>query len=312
MAEPDLTLTACLRPAALDARRGVVRLHPEVLTALALRPGDPVRLSGRRVTAGIAAPAGQTASTALLYADDLLLGNLGVRDGGQVTVSPLAVTPARRVTLTGPVEIVAAVSPEMLRLALLGKVVTAGDDVSLLPQDVLPDASVRSLVEAARRSLANTIGYAWTSTLLTVSAVEPEAGALVTMDSTVGWEHGPATRGSGPAGRDPSGRLTGDATGAGGRAPVNRPAGAGTEWAPPAESRPELVEPEEAPSVDELPGLRAQAEELTELLDLGFHHREVLGRLGTTVSLGVLLSGPAGSGKAALVRAVAARVRARV
>jgi transitional endoplasmic reticulum ATPase len=312
VAEPDLTLTACLRPAALDARRGVVRLHPEVLTALALRPGDPVRLSGRRVTAGIAAPAGQTASTALLYADDLLLGNLGLRDGGQVTVSPLAVTPARRVTLTGPVEIVAAVSPEMLRLALLGKVVTAGDDVSLLPQDVLPDASVRSLVEAARRSLANTIGYAWTSTLLTVSAVEPEAGALVTMDSTVGWEHGPATRGSGPAGQDPSGRSTGDATGDGGRAPVNRPAGAGTEWAPPAESRPELVEPEEAPSVDELPGLRAQAEELTELLDLGFHHREVLGRLGTTVSLGVLLSGPAGSGKAALVRAVAARVRARV
>ncbi|WP_233258133.1 AAA family ATPase, partial [Micromonospora sp. S4605] len=72
------------------------------------------------------------------------------------------------------------------------------------------------------------------------------------------------------------------------------------------------TEAESAPSVDELPGLRAQAEELTELLDLGFHHREVLGRLGTTVSLGVLLSGPAGSGKSALVRAVAARVGARV
>ncbi|RZU71956.1 transitional endoplasmic reticulum ATPase [Micromonospora kangleipakensis] len=302
VAEPDLTLTASLRPAALDARRGVVRLHPEVLTALALRPGDPVRLAGRRVTAGIAAPAGPTASTALLYADDLLLGNLGVRDGGQVTVSPLPVTPARRVTLTGPVEIVAAVSPEMLRLALLGKVVTAGDDVSLLPQDVLPDASVRSLVEAARRSLANTVGYAWTSTLLTVTAVEPDAGALVTMDSVVGWEHGPATRGSGPVGQDPTGRLTGPPPGdrAGG-APSSGPAGA-----------PELVGAEEAPSVDELPGLRAQAEELTELLDLGFHHREVLGRLGTTVSLGVLVSGPAGSGKAALVRAVAARVRARV
>ncbi|SCG53582.1 AAA family ATPase [Micromonospora inositola] len=303
MAEPDLTLTASLRPAALDARRGVVRLHPEVLTALALRPGDPVRLAGRRVTAGIAAPAGPAASTALLYADDLLLGNLGVRDGGQVTVSPLPVTPAGRVTLTGPVEIVAAVSPEMLRLALLGKVVTAGDDVSLLPQDVLPDASVRSLVEAARRSLANTVGYAWTSTLLTVTAVEPYAGALVTMDSVVGWEHGPATRGSGPVGQDRTGRLTdspppGDRAGG---APPSGPAGA-----------PELVGAEEAPSVDELPGLRAQAEELTELLDLGFHHREVLGRLGTTVSLGVLVSGPAGSGKAALVRAVAARVRARV
>ncbi|MGC3863206.1 AAA family ATPase [Micromonospora chersina] len=295
MAEPDLTLTASLRPAALDARRGVVRLHPEVLTALALRPGDPVRLAGRRVTAGIAAPAAPSASSALLYADDLLLGNLGLRDGGQVTVSPLAAAPLRRVTLAGPVGVVAAVSPEMLRLALLGKVVTAGDDVSLLPQDVLPDAALRGLVEAARRSLASTVGYAWTSTLLTVVAAEPATGALVTMDTVVGWEHGAATRGSGPAG----------AAAEVGAPDAVAPAGA----AAPADG---LLGPEDAPDVDELPGLRAQAEELTELLDLGFHHGEVLGRLGTTVSLGVLVGGPAGSGKSALVRAVAARVRARV
>ncbi|TDC41549.1 ATPase, partial [Micromonospora sp. KC207] len=200
MAAPDLTLVASLRPAALDGRRGVVRLHPEVLTALALRPGDPVRLAGRRVTAGIVAPAGPAASTALLYADDLLLGNLGVRDGGQVTVSRTPVIPARWVTLTGPVQVTAAVSPEMLRLALLGKVVTAGDDVSLLPQDVLPDASVRALVAAARHSLSTTVGYAWTSTLLTVAAAEPDVAALVTMDTVVGWEHGPVTRTGGWAG----------------------------------------------------------------------------------------------------------------
>ncbi|MFG3577013.1 AAA family ATPase [Micromonospora chersina] len=297
MAEPDLTLTASLRPAALDARRGVVRLHPEVLTALALRPGDPVRLAGRRVTAGIAAPAEPSASSALLYADDLLLGNLGLRDGGQVTVSPLPAAPLRRVTLAGPVGVVAAVSPEMLRLALLGKVVTAGDDVSLLPQDVLPDAALRGLVEAARRSLASTVGYAWTSTLLTVVAAEPATGALVTMDTVVGWEHGAATRGSGPAG-------AADEVG-----PADSVAPAGAAATAPADG---LLGPEDAPDVDELPGLRAQAEELTELLDLGFHHGEVLGRLGTTVSLGVLVGGPAGSGKSALVRAVAARVRARV
>ncbi|MGC4877095.1 AAA family ATPase [Micromonospora sp. DT43] len=287
MAQPDLTMTASLRPAALDARRGVVRLHPEALTALGLRPGDPVRLTGRRETAGIVAAAGGGASSALLYADDLTLGNLGLPDGASVRVSPLPLTPAGRVTLTGPVEVVAAVSPEMLRLALLGKVVTAGDDVSLLPQDVLPDASTRSLVEAARRSLATTVGFAWTSTLLTVVTVDPSAGSLVTMDTAVAWEHGPATHGEpGPA------RPT-VAVGA----------------APTADSTPDATD---APDVDELPGLRAQAEELTELFDLGFHHREVLGRLGTTISLGVLLSGPAGSGKSALVRAVAARVGARV
>ncbi|KAB1924654.1 AAA family ATPase [Micromonospora noduli] len=285
MAQPDLTLTASLRPAALDARRGIVRLHPEALTALGLRPGDPVRLVGRRETAGIAAAAGPGASSALLYADDLTLGNLGLRDGGQVRVSPVPLVSASRVVLAGPVGVVAAVSPEMLRLALLGKVLTAGDDVSLLPQDVLPDASVRSLVEAARRSLANTVGFAWTSTLLSVVTVEPAAGALVTMGTSVAWEHGATTHG-GPA-----------------------PVGA-------ASTRPgtsaDAVAAEDAPDVDELPGLRAQAEELTELLDLGFHHREVLGRLGTTISLGVLLVGPAGSGKSALVRAVAARVGARV
>ncbi|WP_422737186.1 AAA family ATPase [Micromonospora sp. WMMD729] len=280
MAQPDLTLTASLRPAALDARRGIVRLHPEALTALGLRPGAPVRLTGRRETAGIVAAAGSGASSALLYADDLTLGNLGVRDGASVRVSPLPLTPAGRVTLTGPVGVLAAVSPEMLRLALLGKVVTVGDDVSLLPQDVLPDASTRGLVEAARRSLATSVGFAWTSTLLSVVTVEPSAGSLVTMDTVVAWQHGPATHGA------PS--------------PAQRPR--------PVDAVPET----DAPDVDELPGLRAQADELTELLDLGFHHREVLGRLGTTISLGVLLSGPAGSGKSALVRAVAARVGARV
>ncbi|MCZ7426969.1 AAA family ATPase [Micromonospora sp. WMMA1949] len=295
MAEPDLTLTATLRPAALDARRGVVRLHPEVLTALALRPGDPVRLTGRRVTAGIAAAAEASTSGALLHADDLLLGNLGLRAGGQVTVSPIPATPARRLTLSGPAAVVAAVPPEMLRLALLGKVVTAGDDVSLLPQDVLPDAAVRGLIEAARRSLASSVGYAWTSTLLTVVSAEPAVGALVTMDTVVGWEHGPATRGSGPA---TSASTAQDA--------APSAASGGTEAAG------DLLGPEDAPDVDELPGLRAQAEELTELLDLGFHHREVLGRLGTTVSLGVLVEGPAGSGKSALVRAVAAKVGAGV
>jgi transitional endoplasmic reticulum ATPase len=280
----DLTLTVTQRTAALDARRGIVRLHPEVMAALAINPGDPLRLAGRRTTAGLAARAEPTASRALLYADDLMIGNLGLRDGGQVTVTPVPVVAARRVVLTGPAEIVAVVSPEMLRLALLGKVVTAGDNVSLLPQDVLLDAGNRPLVEAARRSLANRVGYAWTSTLLTVVAVEEAEGALVTMDTMVGWQDGQFS-----SVRD-------------------QPAPAAAAAQRPASTDPETP----PPSLDDLPGLRAQAQELTELLDLGFHHGEVLGRLGTTVSLGVLVTGPAGSGKSALVHAVAANVGATV
>ncbi|NJP31538.1 AAA family ATPase [Micromonospora thermarum] len=307
MGESELTLTASLRPAALDARRGIVRLHPEALTALGLRPGDPVRLAGRRVTAGIVAAAERSAGPGLLHADDLTLGNLGVRDGSQVTVRPTPVAAARRVVLAGPAPVVAAVSPEMLRLALLGKMVTAGDDVSLLPQDVLPDTSVRSLVEAARNSLSNRVGYAWTSTLLTVVTAEPDTAALVTMDTVVAWEDGPATHGSATtaptAARDRDPRVLQDGAAATAPDATLSAKVRGTAGADAAA---------EAPSVDELPGLRAQAEELGELLDLGFHHREVLRRLGTTVSLGVLVDGPAGSGKSALVRAVAARVRARV
>ena len=281
---PDqLTLTVTLRPAALDARRGIVRLHPEVMAALAINPGDPVRLEGTRTTAGVAARAEASASKALLYADDLTLGNLGMRDGGQVTVTGLPVVEAHRVTLTGPAEIVAVVSPEMLRLALLGKVVSAGDDVSLLPQDVLPASGNRSLVEAARQSLANRVGYGWTSALLTVVAVADSDAALVTMDTVVGWQNG---------------HVTTRGTAAPSAVSPNAPASTDPEVPP--------------PSVDDLPGLRAQAKELEELLDLGFHHGEVLARLGTKVSLGVLISGPAGSGKSALVRAVAAQVGATV
>src|SRR4051794_41606637 len=101
------------------------------MAALAINPGDPVRLAGTRTTAGVAARAEPTSSRALLYADDLTLGNLGMRDGGQVTVAPLPVVEARRVTLTGPAELVAGAPPEKLPLAPVRKVVSTRGDVSL-------------------------------------------------------------------------------------------------------------------------------------------------------------------------------------
>ncbi|MEV4618332.1 AAA family ATPase [Asanoa sp. NPDC049573] len=322
MADSDLVLTASLRPAALDARRGVVRLHPEVLRALGLRPGDPVRLTGRRSTAGIVAPGSPADGRGLLHADDLMLGNLGVRDGAQVTVSPTPVVAARRATLRGAPGVVAAVSPEMLRLALLGKVISTGDDVSLLPQDVVPDEEARSLVAAARQSLANRVGYAWTSTLLSVVDVTPAEAALVTMDTIIAWENGQITQASGV--RTTVGHAGGDSRTS---APASPPPTASPGGPGPGPGQDpdvidgtvvegsvvdEAVVDEGAPGVDDLPGLRNQAQQLTELLDLGFHHRDVLSRLATTVSLGVLVTGPAGSGKSDLVRAVAAAVGARV
>ena len=62
----------------------------------------------------------------------------------------------------------------------------------------------------------------------------------------------------------------------------------------------------------DLPGLEAQWAALREWLDLGFHHRDLLTRLGASPGMGVLVTGASGSGKASLVEAVAASVGARL
>jgi transitional endoplasmic reticulum ATPase len=273
----ELTLTARLTTARLDARRGVVRLHREVLAALGLAPWDAVQLTGGRTTGAVAAASGPEAARGDLLCDDLLLGNLGIRDGDPVTVAPAPLREARRVVVAGTPEAMAAVRPGMLREALLGKVVTTGDNVSLLPQDAAPGALREAA--SARRSLASAMGVAWTTTLLTVTGTEPTGPALVTMGTVVGWRDGGTTTGS---------ATLSLATGA--PDPADEP----------------------APAIDDLPGLQSQAAQLKEWLDLGFHHTEVLARLGTTPQLGVLVTGPAGSGKTTLVRAVAAAVGASV
>jgi transitional endoplasmic reticulum ATPase len=280
-----LTLSTRLTTAPLDQRRGIVRLHREVLSALGLGPWDPVLLTGGRVTGALAAlaPAGVPRGTALC--DDLTLGNLRLTDGSPVEVAPAALVEAHRVTIAGGAGGSAAnrlVSPEMLRLALLGKVVTDGDNVSLLPQDVAPQAGGRAAeLASARRRLATTMGYAWTTTLLTVTGCEPAGPALVTMSTVVAWRDGGST----------------------GSSATPSPAAASTS-VPAEEAAP--------PGLDELPWVGAQASQLREWLDLGFHHTEVLAKLGATPQLGVLVTGPAGSGKTTLVRAVAAAVGASV
>ncbi|MDQ6650408.1 MAG: AAA family ATPase [Actinomycetota bacterium] len=275
MTEERLGLTAVLHPSALDARRGVVRLHPEVMAALGAAPWDPLLLQGRRTTAALAAYAPAATDRAVLLCDDLVLGNLNLTSGSPVTVSRAAEAPASSASVSGPAEVVAAVEPAMLRFALLGKVLTAGDVVSLLPQDLsLPPDAPADQLDAARRSIAARVGTGWTSVLLTVVGVSPSP-AVVTMGTVMGWQGGTST--------------TGSAT------PMAAPGpGPGTL------------------SVSDLPGLESEAAALTEWLDVGFHGLDLLRQLGTSPRMGVLLSGPAGSGKGDLVRAVSASVGATV
>lgn len=262
---PTLSLTARLNTAALDSRRGVVRLHPEALAALGIREWDAVALTGTRTTAAVAglASAGTPAGTALL--DDVTLSNAGLREDATVLVAPVTVYGARSVTLRGSALASRSVSSATLREALLGKVMTVGDTVSLLPRDLGPGTST----SAASSALAAAVGITWTSELLTVSGTDPAGPVSVQPNSSVSWGDGPTPT----------------------EAAVSPP----TRW------------PEEPPvSIDDLKGQHVQAGRLTEWLKLALDEPALLEKLGAKPNLGVLVTGPAGVGKATLVRAVCA------
>ena len=147
MTEPQLTLTLRLTPSALDARRGVVRLHREVIDALGLRAWDAVRLIGSRVSAALAAPAESSQPPGVVLVDDVTLSNVGLTEGSEVVVAPATVAHARTVTVAGSRMATLSLQADTLRLALMGKVFTAGDAISLLPQDLAPEPGVGRLAE---------------------------------------------------------------------------------------------------------------------------------------------------------------------
>ena len=107
----SLTLTARLNTAALDSRRGVVRLHPEAIAALGIREWDALSLTGSRTTAAVVgiAPPGTPTGTALL--DDVTLTNAGLRENATVLVSGVTVYGARSVTLSVTVCSLVSVAP---------------------------------------------------------------------------------------------------------------------------------------------------------------------------------------------------------
>ncbi|CCH27798.1 AAA family ATPase [Actinosynnema sp. NPDC047251] len=291
-----ITLTARLSPSALDTRRGVVRLHPEVLDALGLRAWDAVRLTGARVSSALAAAS--DAAPGVVLVDDVTLSNLGIAEGSEVVVAPVDVTGARSVTVAGSRLASTSLTPETLRMALTGKVLTVGDAVSLLPQDLSPPPGVD--VSVTRRKLSHAIGMTWTNELLTITSVEPAGGPVAVQPSTVvGWRDGART-GDAPA-RSTAVALAGAA---GAAVPVPAPAAVTAPVVPTTVAEP-------VPVAD-LVGQKDAARRLAEWLDLTFSHPELLTRLGAAPRLAALVSGPEGVGKATLVRAVAHSVGAHV
>ncbi|ORV88450.1 ATPase [Mycobacterium interjectum] len=179
----QLTLTARLNTSAVDSRRGVVRLHPNAVAALGIREWDAVSLTGSRTTAAVAGLAGPDTPVGIALLDDVTLSNAGLREGNAVIVSAVVVYGARSVTLSGSSMAVNSITPVTLRQALLGKVMTVGDAVSLLPRDLGPGTST----SAATRALAASVGISWTSELLTVTGADPEGPVSVQPNSLVSW-----------------------------------------------------------------------------------------------------------------------------
>ncbi|APE37512.1 ATPase [Nocardia mangyaensis] len=275
----ELSLTARLNPSAADARRGVVRLHPETLTALGLREWDGIALIGARRTAAVVAKAPADSPPGVALLDDVTLSNAGLRENAAVTVAPVTVFGAKQISLSGSAHATASIPAATLRQALLGKVVTVGDTVSLLPRDLGPDISSA----AATQALSRTFGIAWTTELLTVTAIEPMPGPVsVQPNSAVGWGSGAAA--------------------------VQHAVERGDGQAPPdLDTHPVSVTVGSAPvQIEDLAGVQAQAAKLAEWLSLALDEPELLKTLGAPARLGVLVTGPAGVGKATLARAVAA------
>jgi lactate permease len=264
MRDDSLLLRAVGRASPLDGRRGVVRLASQTMGALGVRPWAPVALVGRRLTGALVAIAAPGTDPRTLICDDLTLRNLGLdRAGGDVTVRAASERAAQRIVLSGPPDMTRVLPPEVLRLALLGKVVTRGDQVSLLAQDfALPPGADQQAVDAARRHIKTAGGMDWSGMLLLVTAASPAETAIVTMSTVVAWVDGAATGGSGT--------------------PVTLPPPSSRDTVP-----------------GDVPGLEDQARDLHEWLDLNLHGTEVLARLGVEPQDGVLLSGPAGSGRPA-------------
>ena len=311
-ARPDLDLTLRLTAAAADARRGIVRAHPEVILALGMREWDAIEIVGARTTGAVVAAAGAGSPSGVLVVDEVVAANCGLGEDARVTVRAAQVTGAQSIEVQGLPPAGRGVAERVLRSALLGKVVRVGDSVTLLPRDLGPDFPTGDTT----RTLRNSMGAQWSTELLTVTATVPDGIVSVQPTTAVIEAGGPGAApapgtlpGSTttPTPRPPTGGAASahgtasarDANSAGGAASAGGANSAG--GAPTPGDGSETIA---AVAHEDLVGVTDQAEVLAQWLSLALDRSELLRSLGTSPHLGVLVAGPPGVGKATMVRSV--------
>lgn len=314
----ELTLTMRVLASASDARRGIVRLHPEVLTALGMRQWDALELVGARTTAAVAAASPMDTSQALCIVDEVVAANCGLTDDSRIVVRPAEVIGATEVVVDGPRLAQATVTERVLRSALLGKVARVGDSLTLMPRDLGPSFPTGDTT----RTLSTYLGAAWSSQLITVTETEPSGSVSIRPSTAVRWASDVASTapagggaGSGSAraassGTTGSSRMTSGPTstaaGRGSTATSARNAATGgTATRAKSSSIADLARTEiELVDRDKLVGVSEQAGTLEGWLRLALDKPELLQSLGAASHLGVMVTGPAGVGKATVVRSV--------
>jgi transitional endoplasmic reticulum ATPase len=266
-----------------DAGRGIARLPESARKRLALLSGDTVEVRGERTAVAKVWPGGPDAADGSVLIDADTRANAGVKVGDTVTIAPVDVADADRVTLSAPgrlaeVDVSREVVERALSRELRDRPVTEGEAVH-----VERLGGLRFVV--ARTAPAGTVRI----TASTDVSVEYEGDS-----------------GSGSDGVDAR-------TGTGGDRPD---APTDSRSAPPgSDARPEggdasPAEHTAGATYEDIGGLDEELELVRETIELPLSEPEVFTRLGIDPPKGVLLHGPPGTGKTLIARAVANEVDA--
>ncbi|GAA0551395.1 AAA family ATPase [Halorubrum ejinorense] len=261
-----------------DAGRGIARLPESARKRLALLSGDTVEVRGERTAVAKVWPGGPSAADGSVLIDADTRANAGVKVGDTVTIAPVDVSDADRVTLAAPgrlaeVDVSREVVERALSRELRDRPVTEGEAVH-----VERLGGLRFVVAATAPSGTVRI------TASTDVSVEYEERAGDTPEASTGTDDRAAR--STDSGTDLPGD---DAAPKGGSPPAEHTAGS---------------------TYEDIGGLDEELELVRETIELPLSEPEVFTRLGVDPPKGVLLHGPPGTGKTLIARAVANEVDA--
>jgi len=115
------------------AHRGHVRMHPLVMQKLELRPGDLIKLTGKKTTAAIVIQASRDIRETYIQMDGLIRQNAGTGIGDLVKIEKVVAEPAKKVILAPTEEGIRILSnSDAIRNSILHRPVLKGDLVSIL------------------------------------------------------------------------------------------------------------------------------------------------------------------------------------